>query len=33
LDSVEMDVTKLAWRLDEAGAGLDSAAWSLDSEA
>ena len=32
LDSVDVDVTKLAWRFDEAGAGLDSAAWSLDSD-
>ena len=28
-----MDATKLAWRVDEAGAGLDSEPWSLDSEA
>ena len=33
LDSVEVDATKLAWRVDEAGAGLDSEPWSLDSEA
>ena len=26
-----MDATKLAWRVDEAGAGLESEAWSLDS--
>ena len=25
-------LAKLAWRFDEAGAGLDSAAWSLDSD-
>ena len=39
LDSVEVDVRRLAWRVDEAGvagvagAGLDSEPWSLDSEA
>ena len=31
LDSVDVDVTKLAWRFDETGAGLDSTAWRLDS--
>ena len=33
MNSVEVDATKLAWRVDEAGAGLDSEPWSLDSEA
>ena len=32
LDSVDVDVTKLAWRFDETGAGLDSTAWRLDSD-
>ena len=29
---MDVDVTKLAWKFDEAGAGPDSAAWSLDSD-
>ena len=32
MDFGQMDATKLANRFDEAGAGLDSEAWSLDSE-
>ena len=33
MNSVEVDATKLAWRVDQASAGLDSEPWSLDSEA
>ena len=32
MNSVEVDATKLAWRVDEAGTGLDSEPWSLDFE-
>jgi len=31
MDSVKVDATNLAWRIDETGACLDSEAWSLES--